>query len=87
MTPEQKRLLRPLTPQTPVQQAVNLLAAISLSWPFSISRTWFLTYCKTFSSMLDPVCLRAACGKTVRRKLDNELANAQADALTLTTRH
>lgn len=66
MTPEQKRLLYPLTPQTPAQQAANLVAAISLSWPFSIPRTWYFTYCQTFSEMLDPICLHVACGEDVQ---------------------
>lgn len=59
MNPEQKRLLGPLTKQTPVQKVVNLAAVVSLAWPFSISRVWFLAYCETFSAVLDPVSLPA----------------------------
>ena len=68
MTPEQKRLLHPLTHQTPTQKALNLAAAVSLAWPFSIARTWLLTYGETFSAMLDPICLHAACGQDTRKK-------------------
>jgi len=48
MTPEQKRLLYPLTHQTSTQKAANLAAAASLAWPFSILRTWLLAYHETF---------------------------------------
>lgn len=63
MTPQQKRLLHPLTPQTPVQQLANLVAALSLAWPCNGARTFVLAYCETFSAMLDPICLHAACGQ------------------------
>lgn len=66
MTPQQQRLLHPLTRQTPVRQVANLVAALSLSWPFSIARTWCLTYCATVSAVLDPICLHAACGSEDR---------------------
>lgn len=69
MTPEQKRLLHPLTHQIPTQKALNLAAAVSLAWPFSIARTWLLTYSETFSAMFDPICLHAACGQDIRKKL------------------
>lgn len=62
MSPEQQRLLNPLTRQTPVRRLANCAAAISLAWPFSIVRTWVLTYCETFSAVVDPLCLHAACG-------------------------
>lgn len=61
MTPEQKRLLHPLTPQTPPQKAANLATVVSLVWSFSISRTWLLAYCETFSARFDPISLHAAC--------------------------
>lgn len=54
MTPQQLRLLCPLTPQTPVQKVVNLLSAISLSWPFSIARAAIIGYCEAFVAVLDP---------------------------------
>lgn len=66
MTSEQKRLLHPLIQQTPTQKAVNLAAAISLAWPFSISRVWFLAYCETFSTRLDPISLHTAYGQAAR---------------------
>ncbi len=71
MTPEQKRLLYPLTRQTSTQKAANLAAAVSLAWPFSIARTWLLTYCETFSAMIDPICLHAACGQDARQELSS----------------
>ena len=66
MRPEQKRLLSPLTKQTPVQKAVNLAAVISLASPFSIPRVWFLAYCETFSAVLDPLSLHTAYGQAAR---------------------
>jgi hypothetical protein len=57
MTPEQQRLLCPLTPQTPVQTAVNLVSALSLAWPFSIARAAVMGYCETFVAVLDPMPL------------------------------
>lgn len=69
MTPEQKRLLHPLTRQTQTQKAVNLATAVSLAWPFSILRTWLLTYHETFLSVLDPVCLNEACGQETKKEL------------------
>lgn len=63
MTPQQRRLLCPLTPQTPVQTVVNAAAALSLAWPFSIAREFALEYyCATFTAVLDPISLPAACG-------------------------
>lgn len=62
MTPEQKRLLHPLTPQTSPQKAANLATVVSLVWPFSISRTWLLAYCETFSAadvFLISICFQA----------------------------
>lgn len=50
MTPEQKRLLYPLTQQTPVQQIANTAAALSLAWPCNGARTFVLAYCETFSA-------------------------------------
>ncbi len=72
MTPEQKRLLYPLTRQTPTQKAVNLATAVSLAWPFSILRTRLLTYHETFLSVLDPVCLHAACGQEAGRRSSHD---------------
>lgn len=66
MTLEQKRLLHPLINQTSTQKAVNLAAVISLAWPFSISRIWFLVYCETFSARLDPLSLHTAYGQAAR---------------------
>ena len=62
LTPEQLRTCCPLTPQTPVQTVVNAAAALSLAWPFSIAREFALEYCATFTAVLDPVSLPAACG-------------------------
>lgn len=66
MTPEQQRLLCPLTPQTPAQQVVNAASALSLAWPFSIARAAVMGYCETFVAALDPMPLHdmppAACG-------------------------
>lgn len=62
MTPQQRRLLYPLTPQTPEQQLVNLISAISLAWPFSIVRAAVLGYCEAFTAVLDPLSLHDACG-------------------------
>lgn len=62
MTPQQRRLLCPLTPQTPVQTVVNAAAALSMAWPFSIAREFALEYCATFTAVLDPIRLPAACG-------------------------
>jgi hypothetical protein len=62
MTPQQRRLLCPLTPQTPVQTVANAAAALSLAWPFSIARAAAIGYCETFTAVLDPISLPAACG-------------------------
>lgn len=62
MTPEQKRLLCPLTPQTPAQTAVNLVSALSLAWPFSVARAAVIGYCETFAAVLDPISLPEAYG-------------------------
>lgn len=51
MTPQQRRLLCPLTPQTPVQTVVNGVAALSMAWPFSIAREFALEYCATFTAV------------------------------------
>ncbi len=69
MTPEQKRLLYPLTRQTSTQKAANLAAAVLLAWSFSILRTWLLAYHETFLSVLDPVCLHEACGQETEKEL------------------
>lgn len=69
MTPEQKRLLYPLTRQTSTQKAANLAAAVSLAWPFSILRTWLLAYHETFLSVLDPICLNEACGQETEKEM------------------
>lgn len=71
MTPEQKRLLYPLTRQTPMRKVANLAAAVSLAWPFSILRTWLLAYHETFLSVLDPICLYKACGPDSPTKKEN----------------
>lgn len=71
MTPEQKRLLCPLTRQTPVQTACNLVSAMSLAWPFSIARAAVMGYCETFVAVLDPISLPAACGMADERRSTN----------------
>lgn len=60
MTPEQRRLIAPLTRQDPARKLANLVSALSLTWPFSIVRTWLITYCATFSAVVDPICLPPA---------------------------
>lgn len=61
MTPQQRRLLSPMTPQTPAQTVVNAVAALSMAWPFSIARAAAVGYCETFVAVLDPISLPAAC--------------------------
>lgn len=55
MTPQQKRLLHPLTPQTPVQQLKNAIKVCLLCWPWSIVHAAAIEYCTTVSSRLDPL--------------------------------
>lgn len=55
MTPEQMRLLHPLTRQTPVHELRNALQACALCWPWSIVKAAVDGYCAAFVAASDPL--------------------------------
>ena len=61
MTPEQRRLLRPLNPrQTASDELRNAINVCLLCWPLSILHDAAMEYCTTVAERLAPVHLQMA---------------------------